>query len=150
MIPASASNVVARTDLVRRVGSFDEQFNHFADWDLWIRLAAAAPASAVPDVLVAYRHHRQGQVSELEHEVLAELDGMEEKHRALCERHGTAMDRDAVVRWASRRARKAAARSDARRRAVVAREAALLVKRALRRAGAAGRLPRPDWLRGAR
>jgi len=148
VIPAGASNIVARTDVVRRVGSFDERFNHFADWDLWIRLAAASIAAAVPDILVAYRHHA-GQAGEIELEVLAELDLMEEKHRELRARHDAALDREALVSWAAERSRKAAARN-AGHLYVVARGTAVWTKRALRRVGAIERLPRPDWLRTVR
>jgi glycosyltransferase involved in cell wall biosynthesis len=57
VIPAGASNVIAQTGVVRNLGGFDEALPHLADWDMWIRLAAAATAAALPDQLVAYRHH---------------------------------------------------------------------------------------------
>ena len=57
MIPAGASNVIARTDLVRRLGGFDESLDHFADWDLWIRLARESRAAVCDEVHVAYRLH---------------------------------------------------------------------------------------------
>lgn len=56
-IPAAASNVVARRELLQAVGGFDLTLEHFSDWELWIRLAAAAPAAAVRDVLVSYVRH---------------------------------------------------------------------------------------------
>ena len=56
-IPAGCSNVVARTDLVRRVGGFDECLFQLADWDLWCRLASVARAASTSEVLVAYVMH---------------------------------------------------------------------------------------------
>ena len=47
VIPAGASNVLVRAALLYRVGEFDERLSHFADWDLWIRLAAAARPATV-------------------------------------------------------------------------------------------------------
>ena len=44
-IPAGCSSVMARTDLMRSVGGFDESLHQLADWDLWIRLAEAAPGA---------------------------------------------------------------------------------------------------------
>ena len=46
VIPAGASNVMVRTPLLAELGGFDEEFDHLADWDLWIRLAREAPAAA--------------------------------------------------------------------------------------------------------
>lgn len=53
-IPAGGSGVLASTRLVREVGGFDPQLSNLADWDMWIRLSLAAPATAVGDPLVAY------------------------------------------------------------------------------------------------
>lgn len=57
VIPAGASNVVARTDVVRELGGFDEQFLQLEDWDLWIRLAEHGAPSALHEVLVAVLFH---------------------------------------------------------------------------------------------
>ena len=62
-IPAGASNVIAATDLVRWVGGFDPEFGHLADWDMWVRLAAAAPAADCDEPLVGYRLHPQSMRS---------------------------------------------------------------------------------------
>src|SRR5207248_7970393 len=43
-MPAGASNVVARTKVVRDLGGQDETLSHFAGWDLWIKLALAGNA----------------------------------------------------------------------------------------------------------
>jgi glycosyltransferase involved in cell wall biosynthesis len=57
VIPAGCSNVVAETVLLRRIGGFDTDIAFLEDWDLWIRLALAAPAVARDEVLVAYVRH---------------------------------------------------------------------------------------------
>jgi glycosyltransferase involved in cell wall biosynthesis len=54
---AGSSNVVARTELLRRLGGFDESLHHIADWDLWIRLTEAGRPAACPEPLVAYVVH---------------------------------------------------------------------------------------------
>lgn len=54
---AGSSNVLARADLVRRLGGFDERLHHIADWDLWIRLTEAGRPAACPEPLVAYVVH---------------------------------------------------------------------------------------------
>jgi glycosyltransferase involved in cell wall biosynthesis len=69
VIPAGSSNVVARADLLRRVGGFDPALTHLADWDLWIRLAETGHPVACPEPLVAYVLH-QGNIH-LDH---ADLD----------------------------------------------------------------------------
>ena len=41
VIPGGASSVIARADIVRAVGGFDTTLSTLADWDFWVRLAAA-------------------------------------------------------------------------------------------------------------
>jgi len=57
LVFAGSSNVLARTDLVRRLGGFDESLHHIADWDMWIRLTEAGRPAACPEPLVAYVVH---------------------------------------------------------------------------------------------
>jgi GT2 family glycosyltransferase len=96
VIPAGASNVVVRADLLQRVGRFDERFHHFADWDLWLRLAAAAPPATVPDVLVAYVEH-PGNLRFTEPDVLVrELRTFDAKHRLAGDSES---ERFAILRW---------------------------------------------------
>ena len=47
-IPAGASNVLARTDVVSRLGGFDESLAHLADWDMWLRLAHGGRCGRLP------------------------------------------------------------------------------------------------------
>nr|WP_294520683.1 glycosyltransferase family A protein [uncultured Rhodopila sp.] len=57
------STVMARTDVLRWVGGFDETLRSTEDWDLWLRLAACAPVGCHPDLLVTYLMQRPGNKS---------------------------------------------------------------------------------------
>jgi glycosyltransferase involved in cell wall biosynthesis len=54
VIPGGASSVLVRAELIRELGGFDPAFSTLADWDLWARLASAAPLASVDEPLVAY------------------------------------------------------------------------------------------------
>jgi glycosyltransferase involved in cell wall biosynthesis len=56
-VPAGASNVMARTELVQRLGGFDRNLRRTEDWDLWIRLTRDGLPAVVREPLVAYRMH---------------------------------------------------------------------------------------------
>jgi glycosyltransferase involved in cell wall biosynthesis len=56
-ISGSTSAVVARRDLLERVGGFDERFFFGEDWDLWLRLAKITEIDFVPEALVSIRLH---------------------------------------------------------------------------------------------
>jgi glycosyltransferase involved in cell wall biosynthesis len=113
-VPAGGSNVTVRTDLLQRLGGFDERLYHLADWDLWIRLADTARAAASPEVDVAYVEHGLNMhMSELAR-IRGEFSYLVEKHRELGRRHGVDFDPLGFglwMAWAHRRsghARKAA------------------------------------------
>ena len=102
VLPAGASNVLARTALLRELGGFDTALSHTTDWDMWIRLARATSAASVPEVVVAYRLH-EGQESRREQEMVAELEVLEAKFRALRAELGVDLDRAAFEEYAARR-----------------------------------------------
>lgn len=56
-VPGGCSNVMARTELVREVGAFDEQLSLLADWDLWIRLAGREQPATSEQLVTGYRLH---------------------------------------------------------------------------------------------
>jgi glycosyltransferase involved in cell wall biosynthesis len=119
-MPAGASNVVARAEVVRELGGFDERLRHFADWDLWIRLAAGGRGAACPEALVAYVRHPQNMVLMNPGRLAREFHALAAKHRAAADRYGVRPDRvlpdqAGVFRWlgasqarSGRRARAAA------------------------------------------
>ena len=103
-MPAGASNVVARAELVRDLGGFDEKLRHFADWDLWIRLAAAGRGAACPEALVAYVRHSRNMILMDPGRLVREFRALAAKHRAAADRYGVRPDRvlpdqAGVFRW---------------------------------------------------
>ena len=50
-------SVLCRTDIVQRLGGFDEQLTISEDYDLWLRLAAVTRFGFVPRPVVRYRVH---------------------------------------------------------------------------------------------
>jgi len=96
VIPAGASNVLVRASLLDRVGEFDERLSHFADWDLWIRLAVAARAATVDEPLLAYVQHSRNMR-------LTDSDGLVRELDHLDAKHGLAGDaepgRAAMLQW---------------------------------------------------
>ncbi len=109
-IPAASSNVVARTDLVREVGLFDESLLHLTDWDLWLRLAEVAPAAAAPAPLVGYLQHTPNMLTRAGQDVLDELGRLAVKHRVLSRALGVDFDGGALARWAANGHRRAGRR----------------------------------------
>ncbi len=105
-VPAGGSNVIVRTDLLRRLGGFDERLYHLADWDLWVRLADAARAAASPEVDVAYVEHGLNMhMSELGR-IRREFTYFVDKHRELSRRQGVDFDLlgfELWMAWAHRR-----------------------------------------------
>ena len=43
-MPAGASNVIVRGEVLKRLGGFDTHVTHLPDWDLWVRLAGMGPS----------------------------------------------------------------------------------------------------------
>jgi peptidoglycan/xylan/chitin deacetylase (PgdA/CDA1 family) len=56
-------SALVRTDLVRRVGGFDETLSSAEDWDLWQRLARGGAAFIQLDEVVALYRSRSGSLS---------------------------------------------------------------------------------------
>jgi hypothetical protein len=142
VLPAGASNVLARTDLIRELGGFDVGLSHVADWDMWIRLAAASKGVSVPEVLVAYRLH-SGQESDRGAEMVAELAEIESKYEDLRNEMGVELDRAAFESYAAKRGG-GDETEDGGRSGIVAR-----VRGRIRRRFASGdsrAIGSPDWL----
>jgi glycosyltransferase involved in cell wall biosynthesis len=95
----SPSAVLARTELVRAVGGFDEELALLADWDLWLRLAAAGRGAASPELLVAYTEHAGNMTVAARGGVARELARMAEKHAPLLRRYGGRLGGAELERW---------------------------------------------------
>lgn len=91
-IPAGASNVIVRRDLLEAVGGFDADLHRAEDWDLWLRLARHGTPAVVRRPLVGYRmRFGHGEVDAAR--IIAEPD-------LLAARHAIEVDRQAVRRRA--------------------------------------------------
>jgi GT2 family glycosyltransferase len=95
-VPAASSNVLVRRALLDREGVFDEQFSHFTDWDLWIRLARVGRLAACPEALVAYTMHEANFHSSQTSAAAGELRRFAAHHR---QRGADGIDREALQRW---------------------------------------------------
>jgi glycosyltransferase involved in cell wall biosynthesis len=92
-IPAGASNVVVRRDVLDAVGRFDVELRTSEDWDLWLRLATTGLPACVPRPLVALRTHG-GMASRAVDRMLADIE-------IIADRHGIPVDRARHERWAA-------------------------------------------------
>ena len=111
VIWCGCSNVLARADLVRELGGFDERLVQLADWDLWIRLALAGRAAATTDVLVGYVMHDESMLLTDRREVFPEMDYLVEKHGDAARDHGVELDQALFTRWVARGHRRAGRRT---------------------------------------
>ena len=92
-VPAGASNVAVRRDVLAAVGGFDPQLRTSEDWDLWLRLAATGLPACVPHPLVALRTHARM--------ASRDVDRMLEDIEVIASRHGIPVDRARHQRWAA-------------------------------------------------
>jgi glycosyltransferase involved in cell wall biosynthesis len=124
------SNVLARTDVLRRLDGFDERLFQLTDWDLWIRLSQAGRAVACEDVLVGCIEHRRSMLLTTGDDVFAEFEYVERKHRAARAAAGVSIDRRIFSRWVALGHRRAGRRMRATsiylRSAVATRDAGAL------------------------
>jgi glycosyltransferase involved in cell wall biosynthesis len=99
VMPAGASNVLVRTDAVRRLGGFDPVLSHFSDWDLWIRLARVERGARCADVHVAYLQHSANMRADDPRSLLRELAYVDAKHCAAGPGPDREPDRRRLMRW---------------------------------------------------
>ena len=97
-VPAGASNVVVRRDLVQDVGGFDERLSMVADRDLWLRLALAAPAACCSEVHVGYVQHDENMAVRHPSDVFREARLLTRKYAAW-DSLPSQVDGSASVRW---------------------------------------------------
>jgi glycosyltransferase involved in cell wall biosynthesis len=97
-VPGGGSAVIARKELVQRVGGFDERLRFFEDWDLWLRLTASGLPAASPSVLAARLVHSSNMVLTDRAAALSSFELMLSKHREVTRR-----DRLAIAEWIAQR-----------------------------------------------
>lgn len=106
LVPGGCSGVMVHTSML--VGKpFDGTYYHFADWDLWIRLAQRGTPACVRRPLVAYRIHAANASLDTPG-MIAELDMIEE-------RYGGPVDRARFYRHVGRVSQRAGRRRQALR-----------------------------------
>jgi len=93
------SAVAARTDLVRRVGGFDEQLRVCADWDLWLRLSQAGTGAECSQVLTAYVRHATSMLTTEAERVRPEFEHMRDKHAPAARAAGVEFGNLWLDRW---------------------------------------------------
>jgi hypothetical protein len=79
---AGGSNVIARTDAVRKLGGFDQRLFQLADWDMWIRLALDGRAAAVDEILVGYVMQPESMLLTDRRDVFLEFRYLVDKHHS--------------------------------------------------------------------
>jgi glycosyltransferase involved in cell wall biosynthesis len=154
------SGVLVRAEAFDRVGRFDEDFHALADWDLWVRVAAAGPAHATRDALLAYRRHEQNMMVTRVDEVNEEFVRLRQKYSDAAAEAGVEFGAAWLRRWTANREiaegrRVAAARAYSRQALTdrnprdFVRAAAALTGPRLQRIGEsleARATPQPEWL----
>jgi glycosyltransferase involved in cell wall biosynthesis len=108
-VPGGCSGVIARTELVRAAGGFDEQLHELADWDLWIGVGTRTQAARCSEPLVAYVEHDENMLFRDRPDLRRELDYLAVKHAETLAAYGTTIDRRRVISWAGNQRRRLAA-----------------------------------------
>jgi glycosyltransferase involved in cell wall biosynthesis len=151
---AGGSNVLVRSEVVRRLGGFDERLFQLADWDLWIRLALDGPAVAVSEILVGYVMQPESMLLTDRRDVFSEFHYLVEKHRDAAARLGGGADAAKFGRWVAaghlRAGRRRAAARTYARSAVATRNAGLLLRSVVAFLGWQGFLAARRLARGLR
>ena len=112
VLPGGCSNVLAERSLLIEVGGFDEELSIIEDWDLYIRLAAAAPAAVVDEALVGYVEHAGSWSVRHRDREPDELAHLQRKHEALFQMHDVNFERT-IERWRLLRAHSSGRRLEA-------------------------------------
>jgi hypothetical protein len=100
-VTGGGSGVLADRALVGELGGFDTTLSMYADWDMWARLAHAAPLAVVDRPIVGYVEHAAGMSQRSLHLALDELPQLEASLARLAAAAGqpAQLDRHALGRW---------------------------------------------------
>jgi hypothetical protein len=113
-VTGGGSGVVADRALALALGGFDTRLSMYADWDMWARLAHAAPLAVVDLPLVGYVEHAGGMSQRGLHLALEELDALDASLARLAARQGLPpqLNRTALGLWMLRQQTAAGRRRD--------------------------------------
>ena len=113
-VTGGGSGVLADRELVLALGGFDTGLSMYADWDMWARLAHAAPLAVVDLPLVGYVEHAGGMSQRGLHLALEELPALEASLAELAAGLGLPpqLDRHALGHWMLRQQTSAGRRRD--------------------------------------
>lgn len=113
-VTGGGSGVLADRELAQALGGFDTDLSMYADWDMWARLAHAAPLAVVDLPLVGYVEHAGGMSQRGLHLALEELDALERALEGLAQRSGLdqRLDRHALGHWMLRQQFSSGRRTD--------------------------------------
>jgi glycosyltransferase involved in cell wall biosynthesis len=110
VVPGGGSGVLVATDLAKEVGGFDPDLSNMADYDMWVRLALAAPAAGAMDrPHLAYRVH-EGAMSFDPDLVYDERRRIDDKHAYTRAERGLDADWASLHVWAGDRHQRAGRR----------------------------------------
>ena len=91
VIPGGGSNVIVRSELLKKMPPFDPRLKNTEDWEMWIRLANVGPPACDSRPLIAYRIH-SGNASL---DTKAILQGI----KIIEQIHDTTADMGTIHRW---------------------------------------------------
>lgn len=98
VMPGGGSNLVVRRQVLNSIGGFDPELRYMSDWDLALRLAAAASGAAVYDPLVAWVRH-VGATAPSRSLVRGDLRRLRTRHAELFIRNRIEPDEAALLVW---------------------------------------------------
>lgn len=100
-VTGGGSGVMADRRLALSLGGFDTRLSMYADWDLWAKLAQAAPLAAVDRPLAGYVEHPGGMSRGRLHLALDELALLRTSLHRLAEESGQShrLDGTALGHW---------------------------------------------------
>jgi glycosyltransferase involved in cell wall biosynthesis len=96
------SSMIVRRSLLEAVGGFDEELSVLADWDLWIRLAAAGKPAACDSLLTAYTIHSANMHIVAMDRAVEERGYLGRKHAALTREQGVELGGRRFWEWVAR------------------------------------------------
>jgi glycosyltransferase involved in cell wall biosynthesis len=110
-VPGGGSMVIARADVLRKLGGYDPGVRLVEDWDLWVRLTQIGPPAVVDDVLVGYVRHARNTSARNAADIRYGIRQLERKHATF----GLHADQQLYSRWIAGGQRRAGHRAAAAR-----------------------------------